>query len=254
MTAVSSILLDLIIKLQRLPFLKDYSLAGGTSLALRFNHRISDDIDLFTNKIIGLKGFQAVGAELASAFGGNLTHFDIINADSGDQFCFLQSLITNKQIVKVEMIQNMQVMFEPEIHDGVKVLSFQDIGIFKLLSLCSRKANKDVYDLDLITDLIPLSKLFELLENKQNRFSGDTFKSLFDLDENVSPLKDITTLLEFDRVDYSALPSRPSHSNDRLRLLPSSKPWKIARSSWIRKVKELMREKGIEPPPVKPIN
>ena len=33
-----------------LPFLSNFSLAGGTALALRLGHRISYDIDLFSNE------------------------------------------------------------------------------------------------------------------------------------------------------------------------------------------------------------
>ncbi len=48
-------------------------------------------------------------------------------------------------------------------------------------------------------------------------------------------------LLEFDNIDYNELPFRPSHSNDRITIVPPNKDWKIAKSSWRRKVRDLMR-------------
>jgi hypothetical protein len=54
MTAVSPAIVKTIIQLQSLPSLANFSLAGGTNLALQYNHRISDDIDLFCSEIIGL--------------------------------------------------------------------------------------------------------------------------------------------------------------------------------------------------------
>ena len=39
--------LELLEKLMQVDELKDFALLGGTSLALRWGHRISEDIDLF---------------------------------------------------------------------------------------------------------------------------------------------------------------------------------------------------------------
>ncbi|RYY65864.1 MAG: hypothetical protein EOO13_16585 [Chitinophagaceae bacterium] len=49
---------ELVVDLQKLDSLKQFSLAGGTSLALRFNHRKSIDIDLFSNLVVGRAGFE----------------------------------------------------------------------------------------------------------------------------------------------------------------------------------------------------
>ena len=58
MQAVSPALLQTIKELQQLPSLNAFALAGGTNLALRYNHRISEDIDLFSTNIIGIEGFE----------------------------------------------------------------------------------------------------------------------------------------------------------------------------------------------------
>ena len=60
MSAVSPAIVKTILQLQSLPSLANFSLAGGTNLALQFNHRISDDIDLFCPEIIGLDGFNKI--------------------------------------------------------------------------------------------------------------------------------------------------------------------------------------------------
>ena len=41
--------LDLLQRLMKLPELADFALVGGTNLSLRYGHRISVDLDLFTN-------------------------------------------------------------------------------------------------------------------------------------------------------------------------------------------------------------
>ena len=47
MTAVTPAIIKSIIELQTLPTVSKSTLGGGTTLALQFNHRISDDIDFF---------------------------------------------------------------------------------------------------------------------------------------------------------------------------------------------------------------
>jgi hypothetical protein len=134
------------------------------------------------------------------------------------------------------------------------VIRLEDIGIFKLRSASSRKAKKDIYDSDRITDQTALGALLDLMAAKEKRYPEQQHKCLFDLDDEPSPLNDVSVLLQFDDVNYSALPSRPSHSNDRLDLCPGSKSWIKARSEWKRKVKQFMKEKGISPPDIQPVD
>lgn len=58
--AVSQELLETIHELQQLPSLSEFGLAGGTNLALRYGHRISVDIDLFSPSMIRIKGLENV--------------------------------------------------------------------------------------------------------------------------------------------------------------------------------------------------
>lgn len=64
MQAVASELIVLLKKLQSFESLRSFSLGGGTNLALRYHHRKSDDIDLFTDQIIGKEGFEKIRIEL----------------------------------------------------------------------------------------------------------------------------------------------------------------------------------------------
>ncbi|MEO9013238.1 MAG: nucleotidyl transferase AbiEii/AbiGii toxin family protein [Ginsengibacter sp.] len=255
MESISTALLELIIVLQKLDSLRHFSLAGGTSLALRFDHRKSVDIDLFSNLNIGFQGFQEIKKEFQKHFPDNLFYCEIENSESGDQFCFLKALIRReKENFKVEILQNFQHLDDIQIQDGIKVLSVEDIGLFKLMSASNRKAKKDIYDLDYITDQIPLSHLINKLKTKTERFNADEFKCLFDLDEEKSPVDDLNLLLAFDDINYSEIPYRPSHSNDKIEITTNAKLWKVAKASWRRKVRELMNEKGFPLPSVKPIN
>jgi len=43
-------LFEILTQLMTMPLLADFRLVGGTALSLQRGHRISDDIDLFTDK------------------------------------------------------------------------------------------------------------------------------------------------------------------------------------------------------------
>jgi len=156
--------------------------------------------------------------------------------------------------IKVEMLQNFQHVNDIEINEGIRIFSIRDIGLFKLMSAANRQAKKDIYDLDYVTEQIPLSELLNDLRDKSEKYSADEFKCLFDLDDEKNPVDDLNLLLKFDEIDYSDLPSRPSHSTDNIEITSGSKSWNSARASWRRKVRDLMNERGVPLPPVKPIN
>jgi hypothetical protein len=61
MKAVSDSLIETVRGLQQLRSMSPCTLGGGTSLAIRYNHRISYDIDLFFPGIIGKQDMKQSG-------------------------------------------------------------------------------------------------------------------------------------------------------------------------------------------------
>ena len=55
-------------KIQKAPELNNFALTGGTNLAIRFDHRVSVDIDLFSNKMIGIEGMLKLHEQLVNTF------------------------------------------------------------------------------------------------------------------------------------------------------------------------------------------
>ena len=49
---------ELLTELMRMPELKRFRLVGGTALSLQFGHRVSVDIDLFTDKTFDEEGLE----------------------------------------------------------------------------------------------------------------------------------------------------------------------------------------------------
>lgn len=85
MTAVSEELLKTIVDLQSLPSFQYTFLGGGTNLAIRYNHRISIDIDLFFSGIVGKAHYLEMERELYDFFGGRVKQLHYPYDDS-DQF------------------------------------------------------------------------------------------------------------------------------------------------------------------------
>lgn len=253
MSAVSPAIVKTILQLQSLPSLANFSLAGGTNLALQFNHRISDDIDLFCPEIIGLDGFNKIQEEVKTSFGKNARNFDN-PCDINDQYSFLRFFIDTEDgsMIKVDVLQNMKHLFEIETINEIRLFSKADIGLYKLVSLSNRSTKKDIYDLDFITDEIKLSMLYESLKEKAEKFDKEEDKTIFDLDKNQSVLDNLELLISFDNITASS--KFPTHTHDNIKITEGSKTWVEARISWRSKVRALYDHLGIDFPKPKGID
>ncbi|WP_166920201.1 nucleotidyl transferase AbiEii/AbiGii toxin family protein [Flavobacterium poyangense] len=238
MSAVSPEILKVISELQNLPSLSGFALGGGTNLALQFNHRISDDIDLFSPDIIGREGFRKIAEEVVEYYGDKAIRFDR-PCDINDQFVFLRFfvVISKELVVKVELLQNMKNLYPIEMKENIRLLSKIDIGLFKLVSAANRTTKKDIYDLDFITNEISLVKLYEELKVKMSKFSSENDRTIFDLDKHLSPINNPQLFLKFDAVQSTI--KLPSHSHDTIHIVEGSKQWAVSKIDWRSKVRNL---------------
>lgn len=248
MSAVSSVLLQTIKDLQSLPSLSKFALAGGTNLAIRFNHRESQDIDLFCSEIVGVSHFETIEAQVIQFFGKeNITGLEYPYDKVSEQHTYLRFWVTKScgAIIKVEIIQNMKMMDTIELVQDIRLVTTKDIGLFKLISGSSRAAKKDIYDLDFITADIPLLQLYEDLKVKKKTFNRPEHQNIFDLDEEECPTKNPYLLLKFDgNVKQNRI--KPIHSNDNIIIIEGGKSWIMSRSSWRMKVRRLLTYLGLE--------
>lgn len=246
MQAVSPAHLQTIKELQRLPSLSTFALAGGTNLALRFNHRISEDIDLFSTNIIGVDGFQKIESEVKEFYGEKVINI-IYPVKENDQFVFLRFYIKKDDVtIKVDVIQNMKALYAFETLEGVRSYDVKDIGLFKLVSCSNRPAKKDIYDLEYITETENLIELYNLLKSKNDKFNKDSDRNIFDLDNDPDPIDDPHLLLLFDK--RMATKQKIRHTHDNILNIKGSKSWHLASIQWRMKVRRLYQSLGIEYP------
>lgn len=104
------------------------------------------------------------------------------------------------------------------------------------MSASNRANHKDIYDLDYLTDHIPLNEIMNLLRNKHQIYNQPEHQNIFDLDGENSPVDKPELLLKFEEPKKGNT-SRPGHSNPRVDFIDEAKNWAVARSSWPRKVR-----------------
>jgi predicted nucleotidyltransferase component of viral defense system len=153
-------LIHLLQKLQKNKAFDNYYLVGGTALALQIGHRISEDIDLFTNIDLDKNSIQT-----------NLNlikkkSFTIIN----ESFAMFQTLVDE---IKVDFVSFPYKPIEKvKCEDGIKYLGLKDISAMKLHAVSNRGTEaKDFID---IYYLLKEMSLKEMFENYMKKYMVDS--------------------------------------------------------------------------------
>ncbi len=144
--------LELLIRLMKLDALQPFALAGGTALALRFGHRVSYDIDLFTSV-----GFDAQA--LAES---------IQRSEPISQFRVQPNTI-NAQVAGVKLdclAHRYNQLGAIEVIDGIRLYSLPDCVAMKLSAVGGRGARKDFYDIAALMQVMTLPEMVECFEKK----------------------------------------------------------------------------------------
>lgn len=172
---VSPELRFLIDKVQHTPELNIFHLAGGTNLALRFDHRVSIDIDLFSNKKIGVKRAKEIMKKLSNSFSELNPKLTLKNNNSNSKVWIRMMVEINNKDIRFDIVPNVPFMFPTEIVKGIKMVDVKDIALMKISSAIGRGALKDMYDLNYLTDnIISLPELWELFKQRQKKFKANT--------------------------------------------------------------------------------
>lgn len=241
---VSEILFNSIQELSSLKELIDFNLGGGTNLAIKYNHRQSIDIDLFSQGIVGIESMMKIEHVVKGMF--NPDYFSLLNREH-ENLCFARTILPQSGI-KVEVIQNLKNLLPPQIIKGLRLIHDDDIGALKLLAATNRGSQKDFYDLFLLTELKPIGHYYDHLMAyfESHRDSpSNIFDSLGSKGEKpgVNLSKDLSGLCDF------------NHSGDKRTLgnrivLTENSPiklkWPDLRNVWKSRVKGFAAQRGLK--------
>ena len=150
---VDARILGLIRRIQSLPYMRGFNLAGGTALALYLGHRRSIDIDLF-----GISSFdeQLLLDQLAPDLNFSL------------QFAARNTLKGSIEGIKTDILAHRYPLIDKAVHlDGMMLLSIPDIAAMKLNAIAlSGQRVKDFVDIYFLLERYTLDEMLDFYRRK----------------------------------------------------------------------------------------
>lgn len=163
--------LELLARLMQVPILKPFALAGGTNLALQFGHRLSVDLDLFTNESFPE---QELFGELLTAFPTTIKTDEARN-----------TLSLHIEGVKVDLLAHRYPLIRPYTDEsGIRFWSVEDVIAMKLGAVSGRGAKKDFWDIAELLNHFSLDQMLGFFTEKYaNSDPGYVVRSLTYFDD-----------------------------------------------------------------------
>jgi predicted nucleotidyltransferase component of viral defense system len=116
--------------------LQDFCLVGGTALSLMYGHRISVDLDLFSNQNFEN---EKIKQRLIKEFGESFIMED--KPSFFGIFCYIDE-------VKVDIVRFPHPLIRPTTEiEGIRMYSPEDIVAMKIQAILGRGKKKDFYDI-----------------------------------------------------------------------------------------------------------
>lgn len=145
--------LELLTELMHKPYLKGFCLVGGTALSLQIGHRISVDLDMFTDTPFDVNA-------LRSNLEDDFPVFQVILESQN-------TLITNINNIKVDFIRFKYGFKYPVIiENGTRLTDIKDIAPMKLDAITGRGKKKDFFDLYFLLKRHALPEILDLYQAK----------------------------------------------------------------------------------------
>jgi hypothetical protein len=140
-------------KLCALPELAAFNLVGGTSLALQTGHRISFDLDFFTNQSFAI---DMLRKNLSDYF----PEFELISTSRLGFACKIQGAKCDFFNWAVSFIKS------PLTEDGIRLCSLEYIAAFKLDAIITRKEKKDFWDIEKLISIFGFENTLQFYKQK----------------------------------------------------------------------------------------
>ncbi len=137
--------------------LKSFQLVGGTALSLLYGHRISVDLDLFSNEEFDN---EVVTSALKQHFGSRFIEEE--KTKRFGVFCFIDD-------IKVDIIRYQHPIIFPTQQIGkIRMYSVQDIMAMKVQAILGRGKKKDFWD---IAELLKQFTIKDFIEFHKQKYS-----------------------------------------------------------------------------------
>jgi hypothetical protein len=156
---VNSLLKEVLLTLMKVEELKEFRLVGGTAMSLHLGHRMSVDIDLFTDAAYGAIKFEEIDKMLQ-------TRFDYVIGDFGGNPGMGKSYLVGKsrdEVVKLDLYYSMDPFFQSAVEDeGIRMASLEEIIAMKVDIVQRGGRKKDFWDLHEVLPRYDINKMLDL--------------------------------------------------------------------------------------------
>lgn len=138
-----------------LPEFSQFSLVGGTALSLKYGHRISVDLDLFSSEPFE---FPPIIEALEKQFGDDFSYEKKMSKIG--IFCYIKNIKTD--IIHFPHAQ----LHTCETIDGIRLYDTRDIAAMKINAILGRGKKKDFWDIYELLQHYSLSEIMDFHKSK----------------------------------------------------------------------------------------
>ena len=160
---VNPLLLSVLTDIMSENLFDDFILVGGTSLSFRLGHRMSIDIDMFTDKEYGSIDYDKIENYLKKKY--SYTH----RPDTGNIVSMGRSFYvgeTAKESVKVDLFYTDAFIRPYNLIGNIRLASLDDIVAMKVDVIQRKGRKKDFWDLHELLDRYTIEKMIALHEER----------------------------------------------------------------------------------------
>ncbi|MFV0330182.1 MAG: nucleotidyl transferase AbiEii/AbiGii toxin family protein [Dysgonomonas sp.] len=186
---ISDTLWSVLCKLMCIELLSSFRLVGGTSLSLQLGHRMSVDIDLFTDAAYGSIDFDAIDKKLEELF-----PFVEMQYKGNDSFGKSYYIGNNKtDNVKVDLFYT-DTFIRPILEiDNIRMATIEEIVAMKMEVIGQNGRKKDFWDIHELIEFVSLEEMFTLHSERYpySHTKEDLKKKLIDFnyaDQDFNPI------------------------------------------------------------------
>ena len=145
--------------------LKDAYLAGGTACALQLGHRISLDLDFFTNQEFSTEMVLKQLEELPGFKLSETEKWTILGSFPKVKFSYFY--------------YRYPLVNKTALFSKIRVASLEDIAAMKIAAICDRGTKRDFIDLYfLVQQGLSLNKILKLYDKKYGKLSNNIYHIL----------------------------------------------------------------------------
>lgn len=201
---VKPILKSTLERLMQIEEFAPFRLVGGTSLSLRYGHRMSDDIDLFTDAEYRSIDFHKLQDILRK-------EFPYCEGECGELVSFGTSYLvgnSKEESVKLDLFYTDTFIRPIEHHDSIRMAAVDDIVAMKMEIVANGGRKKDFWDLHMLHSSYSLADMQSLYEarypygaSREECLEGLTNFAVADCDPDPICLED--KIWQFIKLDFT---------------------------------------------------